>query len=176
MTKTDTPIGPVTFIDSDAEDRRARREMFGELTDPFTGERFYARAPNHYEDNDGVPVAPHVDVKRPTVRQRIENLLHRGVDPLANYVGSEGVDMDIPDDPEAELTPSERNYLDQVASDLAEQAPLPDEGMPRPAPEPAPGAVSPPAAASGAPPAAPAAGEGGRPPPAAGPAAPVPTR
>lgn len=104
----------------------------GELIDAFTGETFQANARNHYEVNDGVPVAPHVDTPRPTVRQRVENLINRGVDPLAHYVGSDDYDMDVPDDAETPLTPSEQNYLDTIASEVAEGAPLPDEGLPRP--------------------------------------------
>lgn len=121
------------------------------FTDPFTGEVFQARASNHYEANDGVPFAPPVTMRRPTVRERIENLLNRGVDPLAHYVGTEGIDMEVPDDPEAPLTASEANYLDTIAESLAEQSPLPDDGMARPAPTPAAGAVSSPAGTSGAP-------------------------
>lgn len=124
-----------------------------DTVDTLTGELFQSRAANHFEANDGVPFAPHVDMPRPTVRQRIENLLNRGVDPLAMYVGSDDYDMDVPDDPEEPLTMSEINYLDAVASSLAEQAPLPDDGLPRPsepspqAPQPAPEQVSSPAPA-----------------------------
>lgn len=103
-----------------------------EMPDAFTGELFTPKARNHYEENSGVPVAPQVDVHRPTIRQRIENLLNRGVDPLAAYVGSEGIDMDVPDDPEAPLTGAEQLYIDAVSESLAEAAPLPDEGLPRP--------------------------------------------
>lgn len=104
-----------------------------ELPDAFTGELFTPRARNHYEENDGVPFAPAVDLPRPTLRQRIENLTRSGYDPLARYVhdGTTDTDYDVPDDPEAPLTASEANYLDMVAAELAEQAPLPDEGMPR---------------------------------------------
>lgn len=139
-----------------------------ELADAFTGEMFSPRSRNHYEVNDGKPVAPAVEMRRPTVRERIENLMNRGVDPLAHYVGTEGIDMDVPDDPQAELTQSEQNYMDTIAAELAEQAPLPDEGLPRPPTEPA-QAVSSPAASSG--------GAGGSP-PAEAPsgAVPVPTR
>lgn len=139
----------------------------GELMDAFTGEVFTPRARNHYEVNDGVPRAPQVETRRPTVRERIENLLNRGVDPLAHYVGTEGIDMDVPDDPEAPITASEANYLDTIAADLAEAAPLPDEGLPRTEsapPSPAPAASSE---------AAPAASGGSE---ATGPGAPVPTR
>lgn len=129
------------------------------LIDAFTGEVFTPRAHNHYEKNDGKPVAPPVNINRPTIRQRIENLLNRGVDPLAHYVGHEGIDMEVPDDPEAPLTVSEQNYIDTVAAELAEQAPLPDEGLPRPQP--------PSPAASG--------GAGGSSPPAEGAPAPVPS-
>jgi len=128
---------------------------FFEITDAVTGEVGLVRAANHYEKNDGVPKAPKVEMQRPTVRQRVENLLNRGVDPLAHYVGAEGIDLDVPDDPEAPLTQSEANYMDHLASQIAEEAPLPDEGLPRPpsdvltpprAPEPVqPGVSSPPA-------------------------------
>ena len=105
-----------------------------EIEDVFTGEvRKVRESRNHYEENDGKPVAPHVDIRRPTVRERVENLLMRGIDPLAHYIGTEGMDMEVPDDPDAPLTPSEANYLDAMAESLAEQAPLPDDGMPRPA-------------------------------------------
>lgn len=103
-----------------------------ELPDAFTGEIFQPNARNHYEDNDGVPVAPHVDLPRPTIRQRIENLLNRGVDPLAAYIGTDGIDMEVPDDGDAPLTRSEMNFIDVVSESLAEAAPLPDEGLPRP--------------------------------------------
>lgn len=102
------------------------------ITDAFTGVDFQPRAEKHYEYNDGVPVAPKVDMRRPTVRERVENLLNRGIDPLAHYVGTEGIDLEVPDDPDAPLTQSEMNYMDHVASQLAEEAPLPDEGLPRP--------------------------------------------
>lgn len=135
-------------------------------TDAFTGVEFKSRSARHYEVNDGIPVAPHVDTPRPTVRQRVENLLRRGIDPLANYVGHEGIDMEVPDDPEAPLTASEQNYIDILAADLAEQAPLPDEGLPR----------TPSEVPLGAPPgAATAPGEGGSPPAAGGPSKTVPT-
>lgn len=114
----------------DLEDYLAKKPQ-RELPDAFTGELFQPRARNHYEDNDGVPVAPPVEFARPTIRQRVENLLNRGIDPLAHYVGTEGIEMDVPDDPEAPVTPSEANYLDLMASQLAEAAPLPDEGLPR---------------------------------------------
>lgn len=118
----------------------------GELTDAFTGELFQARARNHYEENDGVPFAPPVDFPRPTIRQRIENLTNRGVNTLAHYVGTEGIDMDVPDEPDAPLTPSEMNYIDLVAAQVAEDAPLPDEGLPR-QPDPTPPVQAAPAAA-----------------------------
>lgn len=118
----------------------------GEMTDAFTGETFTAIARNHYEEPDPVPFAPAVTFRRPSVRERVENLLNRGIDPLAQYVGTEGVDLDIPDDPEAELTASERNYMDALSAQLAEAAPLPDDGLPgsplpQTSPTPAPGAV-----------------------------------
>jgi len=142
----------------------------GTLVDPFTGEEFQANSRNHYEVNDGIPVAPHVDIPRPTVRQRIENLIRRGEDPLRHYVGSEGLNMEVPDDPDLPITQSEANYLDTIASDLAEAAPLPDEGLPRPEGLRTPSAVQP----SQQPPQAPQAGVSSPPPgPASG--GPVPT-
>lgn len=138
------------------------KELFAEKC-VLTGDMFETRTPNHYERNDGVPFAPPVDGPRPTIRQRVENLLNRGVDPLAHYVGSDDYEMDIPDDPEAELTQSEINYMDAVAASLAESAPLPDDGLPRPsqtspqAPQAAPeGVSSPPQASDPAPASAPA--------------------
>lgn len=115
----------------DLEDYIAKKPQ-GELNDAFTGELFTAKARNHYEENSGIPHAPAVDYPRPTIRQRVENLLNRGVDPLAHYVGTEGIDLEVPDDPDTPLTHSERNYLDAISESLAEAAPLPDEGLPRP--------------------------------------------
>lgn len=124
----------------------------GELADAFTGEIFKPRARNHYEVNDGVPVAPQVELNRPSIRQRIENLINRDPAVLQRYLregppdGAEGYEMDVPDDPEAPLTPAEANYIEAVAADLAEAAPLPDEGLPRPdQPAPSPAAASKPA-------------------------------
>lgn len=120
-------------IYKDLEDLARESARQDELTDPFTGVVFTPKAANHYEFNDGVPFAPPLDLPRPTLRQRIENLTRQGYDPLARYVhdGSEDTDFDVPDDPEAPLTASEANYIDMVAADLAEAAPLPDEGLPR---------------------------------------------
>lgn len=111
----------------------AKKEV---LTDAFTGVDFTPRSRNHYETNSGIPVAPPVDLPRPTLRQRIENLINRGHDPLADFMRQsqeqDTYDFDVPDDPDAPLTPSEANYVESIASELAEQAPLPDEGLPRP--------------------------------------------
>lgn len=107
----------------------------GELTDAFTGEVFNPRSRNHYEVNDGVPFAPPLDLKRPTIRQRIENLINRDPGLLQRYIDENddgSVDMEIPDDPDAPLTGAEAVYLDMVAAQVAEAAPLPDDGMPRP--------------------------------------------
>lgn len=117
-----------------------------ELADAFTGEVFSPKSRNHYEVNDGVPFAPAVELNRPSIRQRIENLLNRDPGVLQAFMGAQddgSVDMDIPDDPEAPLTASEQNALDMMAADAAEQAPMPDEGLPRqeilpPLPEPLP--------------------------------------
>lgn len=130
-------------------------KLYADLTDPFTGEIFTPRSRNHYEKNDGVPVAPPVELNRPSIRQRIENLLNRDPAVLQRYMqegppdGSEGVDMEVPDDPDAPLTASEGNYIDSLAADIAEQAPLPDDGLPRP-PQ-APTTAAPTQTASGAP-------------------------
>lgn len=125
---------------TDLEEAIAKHQAddYGELHDAFTGEIFKPKSRNHYEANDGVPFAPQVELNRPTLRQRIENLINRDPAVLQRYLqegppdGSEGLDMDVPDDPEAPLTASEGNYLDAVAAELAEQAPLPDDGLPRP--------------------------------------------
>lgn len=116
----------------DIEEAIAAKKLY-EHQDVFTGEIFYSAAQDHYEKVDPKPFAPPVDLPRPSLRQRIENLISRGADPLAQYVhdGSEDTDYEIPDDPDAPLTPSEANYIDMVASDLAERAPMPDDGMPR---------------------------------------------
>lgn len=104
-----------------------------ETVDVFTGEIFNSKTPEHYERVDPTPKAPAVDLPRPTLRQRVENLINRGGDPLARYIhdGSSDNDYDIPDDPDAPLTASEHNYLDMVAADIAENAPLPDDDLPR---------------------------------------------
>lgn len=119
----------------DLEEAIAAKPIQAELADAFTGELFQPRSRNHYEFPDPVPKAPRVAQARPTVRQRIENLLHRGIDPLQDYVRrsneADDLNFDVPDDPEAPLTPSEANYVDMVASELAEAAPLPDDGLPR---------------------------------------------
>lgn len=147
-----------------------------DLVDAFTGEVFQPTASNHYEANDGIPVAPHVDIARPTVRQRVENLLRRGEDPLRHYVGTDGVDMEVPDDPGEALTGSEQNYLDMIAAEIAEAAPLPDEGLPRPTPAPGPASSSE-VPSSGAPAAPPSgAAKGGSEPAASGSPSTVPTR
>lgn len=136
-------------------------------TDPFTGEEFETFHPEHYEVVDPTPFAPPLSIQRPTVRQRIENLLNRGVDPLSLYVGTEGIDMDVPEEEDAPLTASEQNFIDLVAASVAEQAPLPDEGLPRAATPPAATPPTPPPAPAPAgvssPPQAPAPAPGGKP-------------
>lgn len=104
-----------------------------EHQDVFTGELFRSRTPEHYERVDPVPKAPAVDLPRPSLRARIENLINRGGDPLARYIhdGTSDQEYDVPDDPDAPLTASETNYIDMVAAEIAEQAPLPDEDLPR---------------------------------------------
>lgn len=84
-----------------------------ETVDPITGEVFMARTENHYEKNDGVPVAPAVQLPRKTLRERVEEL-YRGGRMMAalQHDGSPDDDMDIQefDDPEP-MTPSEKQYL-----------------------------------------------------------------
>lgn len=126
-----------------------------ELADITSGEIFQPKSRNHYEENDGIPVAPQVELNRPSIRQRIENLINRDPGALQRYIqdgppdGSEGTDLNIPDDPDAPLTASEMNYVDSVAAELSEQAPLPDEGLPRPPQQPASPAKSPEAPGGG---------------------------
>lgn len=140
------------------------------LIDPFLGVEFKGKARNHYEFNDGVPVAPAVEIPRPTIRQRIEHLTSKNPEVLQQYlyglrrdVPDESLDLDIPDDPEAPLTDSEANYIDHVAGALAEQAPVPDDGMPRPE------APPPPQPSPEASPKAPVPPEGGAPAPTSAP-------
>lgn len=118
-----------------------------EITDAFTGVVFQPKTRNHYEIPDPVPFAPNLEIARPTVRQRVENLLSRGIDPIHDFMRQQAdqdeLSFDVPDDPEAPLTPSEQNFLDITAAQLAEQAPLPDDGLPRPEASPP---VSPPEA------------------------------
>lgn len=154
------------LYDQAMKNKAAQRE----LHDITTGEVFQPRSRNHYEENDGVPVAPPVEMRRPTIRERVENLIRRGADPLGPYVGTEGIDMDVPEDGDAPLTPSEQNYIDMIAEDLAERAPLPDEGLPRPE------ATAPPAEVPPAPAASAAAPAGVSSPPLAPPASTVPSR
>lgn len=156
-------IKPPKAHQLDLEEYLAKKPQ-RELPDAVTGEMFQPRARNHYEDNDGVPFAPPVEFNRPTLRQRVENLLNRGIDPMAAYVGTDGYDLDVPDDPDEPLTLAETLYIDAVSASLSEAAPLPDEGMPRPSsdspatpPAPAPNPPTdgprPPASGSAAPPA-----------------------
>lgn len=133
---------------TDLEDAIARAPLKlpqRELSDAFNGELFQPKCRNHYEDPDPVPFAPALDLHRPTIRQRIENLINRDPGLLQRYVNEVddgSVDMDVPDDPEAPLTGAEQVYVDMVAAEIAEQAPLPDDGLPRPDPGPVPAAAS----------------------------------
>lgn len=134
MAKKNTQIDLEDAIQLAVQNPKAEFGKRYETQDPFTGELFQARTPRHYDPVDPKPFAPPVDLPRPTLRQRVENLINReGHNLMARYVhdGSSDNDYDIPDDPDAPLTPSEANYLDMVASDLAENAPLPDDDLPR---------------------------------------------
>lgn len=127
-------------IDLEDAIAKAPKRPQQELHDAFTGVLFQPKTRNHYEIPDPKPFAPDMPISRPTVRQRVENLLQRGVDPLADFMRQQAdqdeLNFDVPDDPEAPLTASEQNHLDMVAASLAEQAPLPDDGLPRPQPAP----------------------------------------
>lgn len=149
----------------------------GEISDAFTGELFQPHTRNHYEVPDPKPFAPNLAIARPTVRQRVENLLQRGIDPLHDFMRqqreTDDLDFEVPDDPDAPLTHAEQMHLDQVASSLAEQAPLPDDGLPRAAtssPEGQPKAADTPGGGGSAATSAPPKGAaGGDSPPAPGP-------
>lgn len=127
-------------IDLEEAIAKTPKQPQGELPDAFTGVLFVPRTRNHYEVPDPKPFAPNLAIQRPTVRQRVENLLSRGVDPLHDFMRQQAdqddMDFEVPDDPEAPLTQSEQNHIDMLAASIAEQAPLPDEGMPRPQPAP----------------------------------------
>lgn len=123
-------------IDLEQVIAKTPKQPQGELPDAFTGVVFVPRTRNHYEVPDPKPFAPNLAIQRPTVRQRVENLLSRGIDPLHDFMRQQAdqdeLDFEVPDDPEAPLTQSEQNHIDMLASQIAEQAPLPDDGLPRP--------------------------------------------
>lgn len=131
----------------------------GQEQDPFTGEIFTPRTVNHYEHNDGIPVAPPVELPRLTLRQRVERLLASG-QPIPGYDGDEDDSWDEEDEP---LTMAEKQYLNQQDALERRQAALeaakreastpPTPAEPKPtseAPKPAqPGVASPPASEPG---------------------------
>lgn len=85
------------------------------LIDVFTGEEFFpinGQASGHYEENDGVPVAPPVNTPRLSLRERVERLLAGGVD-LSAGVYEDDDPTDWSDDDADPLTPAEQAYVDQ---------------------------------------------------------------
>lgn len=111
-----------------------------ETVDPTTGELFMARTENHYEANDGVPVAPAVQLPRKTLRERVEELYRGGRQMAAlQHDGSPDDDLDAGefDDPEP-MTPSEKQYLlTEGLKELRNRPPkAPTELPPTPAPVP----------------------------------------
>lgn len=131
----------------------------GQEQDPFTGEIFTPRTVNHYEHNDGIPVAPVIETPRLTLRQRVEALLRSG-QPIPGYEGDNDDEWDEEDEP---LTQAEKQYLNQQDALERRQAALeaakrqeatpPPPAEPKPAseaPKPEqPGVASPPASTTG---------------------------
>lgn len=114
-----------------------------ETTDAVTGEVFLARTQNHYEENDGVPVAPQVELPRRTLRERVEDLLYRGgmLPPLQHDdSGDDDFDVKEYDDPEP-LTPAEKTYAVnegmRIINERRSEAPtaVPQSPPPNPPPE-----------------------------------------
>lgn len=126
-----------------------------ETADTITGEIFMARTENHFEHNDGVPVAPAVDLPRKTLRERVEDLLYRsgGVMPQLLHDESDETDFDVPEaEDNGPMQPAEVRYILEEAAKAHSEAP----GAVQPPPAPNPPAAGPNApATSAAPPVAP---------------------
>lgn len=93
---------------------RQRQVQLVETTDVITGEVFNARTENHYEKNDGIPVAPPVKTPRLSLRERIERMLYTPVDP--NFGQYDDNDADWDDEGDDPLTPDEQRYVEQNAA------------------------------------------------------------
>lgn len=122
-----------------------------EQTDTITGEIFMSRTPDHYEPNDGVPHSPELDLPRPSLRERVEALLSRGIDPRDFVQNDDSQDGDFgPDDDQDEpLTVYETRDLLRQQIDAAKASnpnppaagpgtPVPEPAAPSPVPAPAP--------------------------------------
>lgn len=128
--------------------------MSKRLVDPFTGEEFVpvnGQAKRHYEENDGVPVAPVVNTPRLSLRERVERLLAGGVD-LSQGIYEDDDPTDWSDEDEEPLTPSEKAYIEQglaverreaalAAGKAADAAPASSATPPSEVQAPAPGAA-----------------------------------
>lgn len=130
-----------------------------ETTDIVTGEIFLARTENHYEANDGIPVAPAVNLPRKSLRERVEDLLYRGggVLPQLLHDQSDETDFDVPEaEDNGPMQPAEVRYILEEAAKHPSQAPTAVPPSPSPVPPPAgqnPPATSPaPAPSPSAPP------------------------
>lgn len=110
-----------------------------DLVDVVTGQVVQTNTPEHYEPNDGVPVAPAVQLPRRTLRERVEDLLYRGGGRLPDLLHDDSPD----DDFEVEgfedngpMQPAEVAYVLDEFRRTPPQAPT--------APQPAPAANPPP--------------------------------
>lgn len=121
-----------------------------ETLDPITGELFLARTENHFEHNDGVPVAPAVDLPRKTLRERVEDLLYRSGGMLPQLLHDDSAETDF-DVPEAEdngpMQPAEVRYILEEAAKATPAAAQAPQQSPAPNP-PAEGQNAPAASAS----------------------------
>lgn len=126
----------------------------GSLIDVFTGEEFVPinkQTARHYEENDGVPVAPPVNTPRLSLRERVERLLAGGVD-LSQGIYDDDDPTDWSDGDDEPLTSAEQAYVEQglaleraeariAAQKAAEAAPAPSGTPPSEVQAPAPDAA-----------------------------------
>lgn len=85
------------------------------IFDAFTGEEFQPRVHNHYERNDGVPVAPPVDQPRLSLRERVERMLY-SMQSGPEFISDGTPDDDFEEDDAEPLTQAEQAYVAQGAA------------------------------------------------------------
>lgn len=130
--------------------------------DVVTGVEFVSTTENHYERNDGVPVAPHVSLPKKSLRERVEDLMYRGggVLPALRHDGSDESDFEIEDGEENDpMTSAELRYVyteeERVASEAQAAAQRAAASNPPPEGQNAPATSGAPAAAPTTPPPSP---------------------